>query len=110
MSIKGVCTLYGIEAVYNIGRIAEYEVIKETEKTYIVKNPAENIWRGTDIIRKATMQNRTTVFAETHAEAVSIAKEVIKKRIERNTERIEALKNENIGLEKYFNNLREGEK
>lgn len=80
--------LYMIDSKWNLGRIEEVEVIKETEKTYKIRR---NSW-GTNTVRKAEMSVWGYLFCMTYDEAITKTKELLIRRTEDTEKRIEKLK------------------
>lgn len=97
--------LYGFDSFFSIGKIEEYDIIKETPKTYVVKRQGGGFER---VIRKNEMSVGQTTYATSFREAVRLKKEKIDKRIEakcsdikRAELEIEKLKTQRKEIEKW---------
>lgn len=97
--------LYGFDSFFSIGKIEEYDIIKETPKTYVVKRQGGGFER---VIRKNEMSVGQTTYATSFREAVRLKKEKIDKRIEakcsdikRAELEIEKLKHQRKEIEKW---------
>ncbi len=96
--------LYGFDSFFSIGKIEEYDIIKETPKTYVVKRQG-----GFErVIRKNEMSVGQTTYATSFREVVRLKKEKIDKRIEakysdiKRTElEIDKLKHQRKEIEKW---------
>lgn len=87
--------LYALDTRWNFGRITEWDVEKETPKTYIVRCRTKDVMLGKNTIRKEIMSVYDLVYFHTREEAVEgyrqrlIARiEASKATIEREKERI----------------------
>ena len=82
--------LYAVQMrYYDIGKITEYIVIKETPKTYVVtdgRSPV--ILRGEHIVKKSDMEIYGKYFCESYAAALAYKKELLEKRIADNEHNI----------------------
>ena len=74
--------LYALDTRWNLGQITEWEVVKETPKTYIVCRKERDFFRGTDTVRKNTMENRHLAYFYTREEAVEGYRQRLVARIE----------------------------
>lgn len=97
--------LYGFDSFFSIGKIEEYDIIKETPKTYTVQRQGGGFER---VIRKNEMSVGQTTYATSFREAVRLKKEKIDKRIEakcsdikRAELEIEKLKHQRKEIEKW---------
>ena len=63
--------LYALDTRWNFGQITEWEVVKETPKTYLVKrNDDDVLTRTSNTVRKETMNIYDLVYFHTREEAV----------------------------------------
>ena len=97
--------LYGFDSFFSIGKIEEYDIIKETPKTYTIQRQGGGFER---VIRKNEMSVGQTTYATSFREAVRLKKEKIDKRIEakysdiKRTElEIDKLKHQRKEIEKW---------
>lgn len=90
--------LFGVEISYKLGRIQEFDIIKETDKTYVVCESGRNHKGWT--VRKSTMEVCFWHFKLTYEEALEYKKQLIKERISDNEKKIAGLQEENIKLKK----------
>ena len=82
--------LYGVETSWEVGRITEYEIVKETEKTYIVRAIGEKApYRGNHTVRKSEMAVYNVKLVANYPDAVELAMQTLRGRIERNNKKIE---------------------
>lgn len=95
--------LYILDTKYDLGKIEECEVIKETEKTYIIKRKA---W-GTNVIRKSQMQFWNYIVCKSYDEALERLKIILEHKIETSECKIKQLKND---IERYNTMLADIEK
>lgn len=82
--------LYGFDT-WHLGEITEYDVVKETEKTYVVARTGEPSFNGrrrTNTVRKSEMSFYDTRLANSRAEAVEMLKEFLRKRIAHNADKV----------------------
>ena len=86
--------LYILETKYEIGKISECEVLKETEKTYTVNI---NGW-GKHLVRKSEMRVYKGLLFKTYDETITALKALLKRRIE---EKHNTIKRANAEIEKY---------
>ena len=85
--------LYGFDT-WHLEKITEYDVVKETEKTYVVAKagkPSFNGRRHTNTVRKSEMSFYDTRLATSYAGAVEILKEYLRKRIASNNDKAKTL-------------------
>ena len=85
--------LYGFDT-WHLEKITEYDVVKETAKTYVVARTGESSFNGrrhTNTVRKAEMSFYNTRLATSRAAAVEILKEYLRKRIARNNDKAKSL-------------------
>lgn len=84
--------LYGVETTWEVGKIAEYKIEKETEKTYVVRGHKGTLFSGYSItVRKSEMSAHSTKFAETYPDAYELAMQILRSRIDRNNRKVEDL-------------------
>ncbi len=84
--------LYGVETSYKVGEIAEYEIEKETEKTYVLRTPKGTLYSGYKVVvRKSGMTAGSIKFAETYPDAYELAMQILRNRIDRNNRKVEDL-------------------
>ena len=84
--------LYGVETTWEVGKIAEYEIEKETEKTYVVRGHKGTLFGGYSItVRKSEMSVHSTKFAETYPDAYELAMQILRNRIDHNNRKVEDL-------------------
>ena len=82
--------LYGFDT-WHLEKITEYDVVKETEKTYVITNTKvlPDGRRFTNTVRKSEMSLYDKRLATSYVEAVEMLKEFLRRRIERNNRRVE---------------------
>lgn len=93
---SGTIKMFGVsKSFYN--HIDEFEVIKETEKQFILlnENKKKCVYRSQCTINKSKMENVDYIFTRTLEEAREIIKEQLKNAIRKNYSRIEYLKSLN---------------
>lgn len=101
--------LYGVSKVYSeLGNIVEYTVVKETPKTYIVKENKNRDWATWErTVRKSDMTVGSVYpckLVKTYPEAIELAKQFIRESIDENDKEIERLKTNNV---KFAEKLKE---
>lgn len=75
--------LYALDTRWNFGQITEWEVVKETPKTYLVKrNNGGVLTRTPNTVRKETMNIYGLVYFHTREEAVEGCRQRLVARIE----------------------------
>jgi len=75
--------LYALDTRWNFGQITEWEVVKETPKTYLVKrNDGDVLTRTSNTVRKETMNIYDLVYFHTREEAVEGYRQRLVARIE----------------------------
>jgi len=75
--------LYGFESFFSIGEIGEWDIVKETPKTYVVKKTGGSGFER--IVRKNEMSVGQITYATSYEAAVKLKREKIIKRIEAKT-------------------------
>ena len=83
-------SLFFINTKFNFGEITEFEVVKETEKTYTVETSRV----GKYTVRKSEMRRWNGIFCESRADALLKRQELLEERIESCKTKIENLKQE----------------
>lgn len=75
--------IYAVQkSYYDIGKITEYIVIKETPKTYVVTDTLDPTrWRNENIVKKSDMEIYNKHFCESYAAALAYKKELLERRI-----------------------------
>ena len=101
--------LYGVVKGYSeLGNIVEYIVVKEMPKTYIVKKKANSDWDCWErTVRKSDMTVSSYYpckLVKTYPEAIELAKQFIRTRMDMNDKEIEKLKTDNV---KFAEKLKE---
>ena len=82
--------LYGVETTWEVGKIVEYEIEKETEKTYVLRGCKGSLFSGHKInVRKSEMSAHSTQFAETYPAAYELAMQILRNRIKHNNQKVE---------------------
>lgn len=74
--------LYALNIRWDFGEITEWEVEKETPKTYTVRRKERKIFGGTSTLRKETMNIYDLVYFHTREEAVEGYRQRLVARIE----------------------------
>ena len=75
--------LYALETRWRFGQITEWEVVKETPKTYMVKPVSgEPLMRNPNVVRKENMSIYDLVYFYTREEAVEGYRQRLVARIE----------------------------
>lgn len=82
-------TLYALNTRWRFGEITEWEIVKETPKTYIVKRKENGIFGGTNTVRKENMNIYDLIYFNTREEAVNGYRERLIARIEAGKSTIE---------------------
>ena len=106
--------LYGVAKMYSeLGKIVEYIVVKETPKTYIVKERINSDWGNWErTVRKSDMTVGSCYprkLVKTYPEAIELAKQFIRERIDINYKEIEKLKTHNVKFAEKLKELEDGE-
>lgn len=103
MAEKRYCFKVGNK--YDIGRITKCEIVKETAKTYVIRDlPKDELgFTNENTIKKSDMSTFVNDVVLTFEEAKQKRKEIILQRIDSNTSTIERLKKENSILEERLN-------
>lgn len=98
--------LYGFDTSWHLGEITEYDVVKETEKTYVITNTKvlPDGRRFTNTVRKSEMSLYDKRLATSYAEAVEMLKQFLYQRIARNRAKIEYI---NVDCERCAELLKE---
>lgn len=94
--------LYGIKSKWGIFEIKEFEITKETQKQYKVKEITNDCWNYEYTINKDKMQNESYIFETTLEKAQLKRKELIQKAIQLNKRQIEDYKKRIAVLEKLL--------
>ena len=82
--------LYGVETSWEVGKITEYEIEKETEKTYVLRGCKGSLFSGHKItVRKSEMSAHSAKFAETYPAAYELAMQILRNRIKHNNQKVE---------------------
>ncbi len=99
-------TIYAVRVkfVTNFADIEEWEIVKETPKTYIVRDKKGNgaFLGGKDTIKKEKMENIWYKFRLTYKEALECKARFLVDSIDRNNKKIDSLKNENKKMEEIL--------
>lgn len=74
--------LYALDTRWHFGQITEWEVVKETPKTYIVRRKERDVFGGTNTVRKENMNIYDLVYFHTREEAVEGYRQRLVARIE----------------------------
>lgn len=80
--------LYGVETSWEVGKITEYEIEKETEKTYVLRGCKGSLFSKITV-RKSEMSAHSTKFAETYPAAYELAMQILRNRIKHNNQKVE---------------------
>lgn len=96
--------LYGFESFFEIGEIKEWNIVKETPKTYIVQ-PQGGGWERT--VKKNEMSVGQATFATTYDEAVKAKRDKIVRRIESKNAEIKRRELEISKLQQQLKELNE---
>ena len=103
--------IYGFDSYCILDcKIKQYQVIKETPKTYTVGRP-HSIYSNsiiTTTVKKSTMQTYSIMFAETYEQALELLKQTLAKRIETNTQNIIYRNSQNEKLAARLKELQAG--
>lgn len=103
--------LYGIDFGWRLGQITEYDVLKETPKTYVVSPSSDksiNSYRCTNVVCKSNMSLCDKKFAVSYPEAIELLKEGLRNRIDCNTNKIKRINIENERCEAILKEIEEG--
>lgn len=106
--------IYGFKTDYGFGleyaEIKKYLILKETAKTYIVREitGGDPRWCSQHTIKKATMEAYYTRYALTYAEALERLKQTIADSIEVNARKVVYLNSKNEKLAARLKELRTG--
>lgn len=97
--------LYGISNRFDNYKITEFEIVKETELTFIIINNNDKLFHSKYTIRKKDMSNNNYVFTLTYKEALEMRKSFLRREIKNNIQRIENLEDRNVELGKILDIL-----
>ena len=105
--------LYGVSKGYSeLGKIVEYIVVKETPKTYIVKEKEKIDWTSYErTVKKSSMEVGSFCarkLVKTYSEAIELAKQFIRFRISTNNGKIESIKSDNVKFAEKLKELEGG--
>ena len=97
-AVQEVKRLYAVTIRwYDVGKITEYFVVKETPKTYVVTDdPTPTAkWRYGNTVKKSDMEVSDKHFCESYEAALVFKKDMLTRRIENNERRIAELTKDN---------------
>lgn len=82
---------------YDIGKITEYFVVKETPKTYVVTDEPTSTskWRHENVVKKSDMEIYDKHFCESYEAALVFKKDILAAKIESNERKIAELVKDN---------------
>lgn len=102
--IYGFSNFYGLDTA----TIRKYLVVKETAKTYTVREVGSGSWRGENLIKKSTMEAHNMQYALTYEEALEHLKQAITAKIEANAAHAVYLNSQNDKLADRLKELQAG--
>lgn len=97
--------LYGVSSRFYNYEIKEFDIIKETELTYVVESSNNNCYKSKYTIRKKDMENSEYDFTLTYEDALNRKEELIRFEINTNCEKMKSLKNRNKVLNDLIDSL-----
>lgn len=97
--------LYGVSSIFDNYEIKEFDIIKETELTYVVESSNNSCYKSRYTIRKKDMGNSGYDFKLTYEDALKRKEELIRFEINTNCDKMENLKNRNKVLNDLIDSL-----
>lgn len=89
--------LYSVDTFWRVGAITEYDVVKETEKTYVIREVGRPDFCR-DTLRKSVMRTKYERYCLSLDEVKEVKKKLFEEIIESNKRRIASTEKENAEM------------